>query len=92
MRNYLIKSFALLTMVAIFASSCSSTKTAKAPNYIGTWTYSIDTPQGTTDGYLAISQEEKDVIGMIGSDMGESALSNFEVSEEKVFGTFAAWL
>lgn len=87
MRNYTLKFFFLVALAALI-SSCSSMKKSSVPNYIGTWTYSVDTPQGTTEGYLTITQDEKELIGLIGSDMGETPLANFEVSEESVRGTF----
>ena len=77
-----------MAILALFLTSCSSTKLAKTPNYIGTWVYSIDTPQGTTEGYLTIKKEDKETIGLVGSDMGETPLSEFEVSEETVSGSF----
>lgn len=88
MKNQLINSIVSLAILALFLTSCSSTKLAKTPNYIGTWVYSIDTPQGTTEGYLTIKKEDKETIGLVGSDMGETPLSDFEVSEETVSGSF----
>jgi hypothetical protein len=69
---------------------CASTKTSKtaAPNYIGTWNYTLETPEGEQNGSLIFTQEGDVVVGTIGSDGGSQSLEKLVISEEKVSGIF----
>jgi len=80
----------LLVAIMFIWSGCAATKSSRSaiPDYIGQWNYSLDLPDQTINGYLKFSQEDDEVIGMIGSDDGETQLSDFMIDEEKVSGNF----
>ena len=85
--------FFMLMMFAVVLfiwTGCASTKTSKtaAPNYIGTWNYVLETPEGEQEGALVFTQEGDVVTGTIGSDAGSQALEKLVISEEKVSALF----
>jgi hypothetical protein len=76
-----------LSLMMLVWTGCASTKNV-IPNYLGTWTYSLDTPQGTTNGYMKFTNTDEVTIGVVGSEAGETGLSNLSISTEKVYATF----
>jgi hypothetical protein len=90
MKKYIIISPFLIAAMMLLWSGCASTKKSKTaiPNYIGQWNYVLAGPEGNIEGFLKFSQEEDQTVGMIGSDQGESQLSNFAINEEQVSGSF----
>lgn len=74
----------------LFWMGCASTKTSKtaAPNFIGTWNYVLETPEGETSGAIVFTQEGEVVTGTIGSDQGSQSIEKLVISEEKVSGVF----
>ena len=83
---------ASITLLTLFflAVGCASTKNAKIviPNYIGTWNYTIETPQGVQNGFFSFTETEEAVTGSIGSEAGTALLENFAITEETVSGMF----
>jgi hypothetical protein len=80
----------LLAVIMMLWSGCASTKKSKTaiPNYIGQWNYVLQLPDGDNEGYLRFTQENDQVLGVIGGDQGETQLSDFIVDDEKVSGNF----
>jgi hypothetical protein len=90
MRRSSFFTLVLLIMVAGFFTHCATSK-VKIPNYIGTWDYEIDTPQGAQSGWMVFTQEEGELKGSINSDMGSIDLEDLVIEDNKLSATFFAF-
>ena len=81
-----------MMVVILLLAGCASTKQSKTsvPHYIGQWNYVLSLPDQDLEGYLKFTQESDVVTGVVGSQEGETPLSDFMIDEEKVSGTFEA--
>ena len=81
-----------LTMIVIMllVAGCASTKKSKTsiPNYIGQWNVVISLPDGDEDRYVKFVQEEDQVAGYVGGDLGEVQLVDLVIDEEKMSANF----
>jgi len=90
MKNLVKISPLVLAVVMLLWSGCASTKKSKTsiPNYIGQWDYILSMPDGDQAGFIKFSQEDDQVIGLIGGDQGEIQLSDLVIDEEKLSANF----
>jgi len=91
-----MKNVLILLVLAFFAYSCASTKTAKtaAPAKavdisIGSWDYKIQgTPEGDVTGVLVIAKEGEVYSGTLNTTMGSMPLENVTVTDNNLKATF----
>lgn len=76
----------LLTIVLLW-SGCATNKVGKV-NYAGKYNYTITTPMGDQSGSITLNRTGKTYTGSIGSDQGNTDLSNLVINGNKLTANF----
>jgi len=82
-------SYLIIMVAGIIWAGCAGSKASKEAAYLGDWEYLVkDTPNGDVNGVMTISKEGEIFKGVLTSDMGEIALENLSIVEDKLSAQF----
>jgi hypothetical protein len=81
--------YLVIVVIGMIYAGCAGTKTSKEARYLGDWEYLVkDTPNGDVTGVMNITKEGTEFIGKLVSDMGEIALNDLTIVEDKLSANF----
>ena len=89
MTKFFKSGYILIILAGFILAGCAGTKASKEDAYLGDWEYLVEgTPNGDVTGIMNISKDGDAFVGKLTSDMGEIALNDLSIAENKLSANF----